>query len=133
MVMHSDLRLGNSRPKSFVAVARSSRTVHAGIQMHEALCFFDQRGQNRFDREQWIDNRQPQKGGDSNERRNAEPQHPQVSQTVGVGAQRAIEHSVAEAASAGAIAGTESFPATMTLEVAGLKLSVIFRGDITLQ
>jgi Family of unknown function (DUF6494) len=53
--------------------------------------------------------------------------------TVGVGAQRAIEHSVAEAASAGAIAGTESFPATMTLEVAGLKLSVIFRGDITLQ
>ena len=53
--------------------------------------------------------------------------------TVGVGAQRAIEHGVSEAASAGAIAGTESFPATMTLEVAGLKLSVIFRGDITLQ
>jgi hypothetical protein len=52
---------------------------------------------------------------------------------VGVSAQRAIEHAVAEAAAAGAIAGTESFPATMTLEVAGLKVSVIFKGDITLQ
>ena len=52
---------------------------------------------------------------------------------VGVSAQRAIEHAVAEAASTGAIAGTESFPATMTLQVAGLKVSVIFKGDITLQ
>jgi hypothetical protein len=33
--------------------------VHAGIQ-HEALCFFDQRSQNRFDREQWTDNREAQ-------------------------------------------------------------------------
>lgn len=52
---------------------------------------------------------------------------------VGVGSQRAIEHAVADAVAAGVIAGTESFPATVTLEIAGLKLSVEFTGDITLQ
>jgi Family of unknown function (DUF6494) len=53
--------------------------------------------------------------------------------TVGVSSQRAIEHAVAKAAAAGAIAGTESFPAKMTLEVAGLRLTVVFSGDINLQ
>jgi hypothetical protein len=53
--------------------------------------------------------------------------------TVGVNSQREIEHAVAKAAAAGAIAGTESFPATMTLEIAGLQLNVEFSGDITLQ
>ena len=53
--------------------------------------------------------------------------------TVGVSSQRAIEHAVADAAAAGAIDGTESFPAKMTLEVAGLSLSVAFSGDINLQ
>jgi hypothetical protein len=53
--------------------------------------------------------------------------------TVGVNSQREIEHAVAKAAAAGAITGTESFPAKMTLEVAGLKVNVEFRGDITLQ
>jgi hypothetical protein len=53
--------------------------------------------------------------------------------SVGVSAQRTIEHAVGEAAAAGAIAGTESFSASMTLEVAGLKVSAVFRGDITLQ
>jgi hypothetical protein len=53
--------------------------------------------------------------------------------TVGVNSQREIEHAVAKAAAAGAIAGTESFPATMTLEVAGLKIKVEFSGDIALQ
>ncbi|HET7756970.1 MAG TPA: DUF6494 family protein [Steroidobacteraceae bacterium] len=52
---------------------------------------------------------------------------------VGVSSQRAIEHAVAEAAAGGGIAGTESFPAKMTLEIAGLKLNVVFTGDITLQ
>lgn len=52
---------------------------------------------------------------------------------VGVSSQREIEHAVAHAAAAGAIAGTESFPAKMTLEIAGLKLSVAFTGEITLQ
>jgi hypothetical protein len=53
--------------------------------------------------------------------------------TVGVSSQRAIEHAVADAAAAGAIKGTESFPAKMTLEVAGLSLTVAFSGDINLQ
>ena len=50
---------------------------------------------------------------------------------VGVGSQRAIEHAVA--AAGGDIVGTESFPAKMTLEIAGLKLNVVFTGDINLQ
>lgn len=53
--------------------------------------------------------------------------------TVGVSSQRAIEHAVAAAAAAGAIEGTESFPAKMKLEVAGLSLTVEFSGDINLQ
>jgi len=52
---------------------------------------------------------------------------------VGVSSQRAIEHAIADAAAGGAIAGTESFPAKMTLEIAGLKLNVVFTGDINLQ
>ena len=53
--------------------------------------------------------------------------------TVGVSSQREIEHAVANATAAGAISGTESFPAKMTLEIAGLKLNVAFSGEITLQ
>jgi hypothetical protein len=52
--------------------------------------------------------------------------------SVGVGSQREIEHAVASALRSGAISGTESFPATMTLEVAGLKLRVVFDGSIDL-
>ena len=51
---------------------------------------------------------------------------------VGVSAQREIEHAVAKAVADGSIAGTESFPATMTLDVAGLRLNVRFNGDIKL-
>jgi len=51
---------------------------------------------------------------------------------VGVSSQREIEKAVAAAQADGAIAGTETFPATMTLEVAGLKLRVTFDGDIRL-
>jgi hypothetical protein len=53
--------------------------------------------------------------------------------TVGINSQRQIEQAVAKAAAAGAITGTETFPAKMTLEVAGLKVKVEFSGDITLQ
>ena len=53
--------------------------------------------------------------------------------TVGVNSQREIEHAVAKAAAAGAITGTESFPAKMTLEIAALEVQVEFSGDITLQ
>ena len=52
---------------------------------------------------------------------------------VGVNAQREIERAVAKAISDKAIAGTESFPAQVSLEVAGLKLSVRFDGEIRLQ
>jgi len=52
---------------------------------------------------------------------------------VGVKSQHEIEQAVAKAIAGGAIAGTESFPATVTLEVAGLKLNVKFDGEIRLQ
>lgn len=52
---------------------------------------------------------------------------------VGVNSQRAIEHAVANASADGTIAGTKSFPAKMTLEIEGLRLNVVFAGEITLQ
>jgi hypothetical protein len=52
---------------------------------------------------------------------------------VGVSSQRDIEHAVQKALADGAIKGTESFPAKMTLEVQGLKLNVTFDGEIRLQ
>ena len=53
--------------------------------------------------------------------------------SVGINSQREIEHAVAKATAAGTIAGTESFPAKMTLEIAGLKVNVEFKGEITLE
>jgi Family of unknown function (DUF6494) len=52
---------------------------------------------------------------------------------VGVNSQRAIEQAVDRAVAGGAIQGTESFPATVTLEIAGLNLNVKFDGEIRLQ
>jgi hypothetical protein len=52
---------------------------------------------------------------------------------VGVTSQRDIEQAVAKALQDGAIAGSETFPATMTLEIAGLKLRAQFQGEIKLQ
>jgi len=52
---------------------------------------------------------------------------------VGVSSQRDIEQAVAKAVADGAIAGTESFPAKMTLEISGLKLNVHFDGEIRLE
>ena len=52
---------------------------------------------------------------------------------VGISSQREIEHAVTAALNAGSISGTESFPASMTLEVAGLKLKMVFQGEIHLQ
>jgi hypothetical protein len=51
---------------------------------------------------------------------------------VGVSSQREIEKAVAAARDSGAITGNEAFPATMTLEVAGLKLRATFDGEIRL-
>jgi Family of unknown function (DUF6494) len=51
---------------------------------------------------------------------------------VGVNSQREIEQAVAKAIADRTISGTESFPAKMTLEVAGLRLKVSFDGEISL-
>ena len=53
--------------------------------------------------------------------------------TVGVGSQREIEQAVASAMRTGGIAGTETLPATMVLEIPQLKLRVTFDGAIKLQ
>jgi hypothetical protein len=52
---------------------------------------------------------------------------------VGIGSQREIERAVARAMEEGVITGNESFPATVTLEVEGLKLNVKFDGEIGLE
>jgi len=51
---------------------------------------------------------------------------------VGVSSQREIEQAVARALAAGTLAGNETLPATMTLEIRQLKLAVTFDGDIKL-
>ena len=53
--------------------------------------------------------------------------------TVGVSSQREIEQAVAKALQGQAIAGSETFPATMTLEVPQLALRVTFHGELKLQ
>ena len=52
---------------------------------------------------------------------------------VGIHSQREIEHAVASALAAKRIAGTETFPAKMTLQVPGLAIDVSFDGEIKLQ
>ena len=52
---------------------------------------------------------------------------------VGISSQREIEQAVAKAAAGGTIAGTESFPAKMRLEIPGIKVNVEFSGDISLK
>ncbi len=52
---------------------------------------------------------------------------------VGVSSQREIEQAVARAIAARSISGTESFPAKVTLEIAGLNLNVGFDGEIRLE
>ena len=52
---------------------------------------------------------------------------------VGVSSQRDIEQAVARALQERSIAGSETLPATMTLEVPALKLRVAFDGEVKLQ
>jgi hypothetical protein len=52
---------------------------------------------------------------------------------IGISSQREIERAVVKAIADGLITGSEAFPATMTLEVPGLKLNVKFDGEIKLQ
>ena len=51
---------------------------------------------------------------------------------VGVNSQREIEQAAARAAAASALKGNTSLPATMTLDIPGLKLNVKFDGEINL-
>ena len=52
---------------------------------------------------------------------------------VGINSQREIEQAVARAVADGTIKGTETFPARVTLDVAGLHIGVSFDGEIKLQ
>jgi hypothetical protein len=51
---------------------------------------------------------------------------------VGVSSQREIEQAVARGLASGVIAGNETLPATMTLEISGLQLRVRFDGEVRL-
>lgn len=53
--------------------------------------------------------------------------------TVGVQSQQEIERAVAALRASGTIQGNERFPATMTLEVPGLRLNVRLDGRIDLE
>jgi hypothetical protein len=52
---------------------------------------------------------------------------------VGVNSQREIEHAVATAVANGKADGVDSYPAQVTLKVAGLGLEVAFDGEIRLR
>jgi len=52
---------------------------------------------------------------------------------VGVKSQQEIEQAVTKAIANGIIAGNETFPANLTLEIPSLQLSVKFDGDIKLE
>ena len=52
---------------------------------------------------------------------------------VGIKSQHEIEQAVNKKIADSAIAGTDAFPAKMTLEVAGLNINVVFEGEIRLQ
>jgi len=52
---------------------------------------------------------------------------------VGINSQREIEQAVRKAIEEGRIDGSETFPATVTLQVAGLNLNFKIDGEIKLQ
>lgn len=52
---------------------------------------------------------------------------------VGINSQRAIESAVDEAIRNGSIKGNESFPATVTLEIVGLKIKLNIEDTIKLE
>lgn len=53
--------------------------------------------------------------------------------SVGVRSQLEIEKAVNDAIQTGAIRGNETFPATMILEIQGLRLKIPFEGKIELE
>lgn len=53
--------------------------------------------------------------------------------SFGLNGQREIEQAVAHAIASGTIAGTETFPAKITLEISGLRLHAEFNGEVALR
>ncbi|MEM5314281.1 DUF6494 family protein [Paraburkholderia sp. JHI869] len=53
--------------------------------------------------------------------------------TFGIHAQRTIEQAVTKAIADGTVAGTETFPVKVTLDIAGLRLNAEFSGEVRLQ
>jgi len=53
--------------------------------------------------------------------------------TVGVSTQQEIEQAVQQALTDGHLAGNETLPARVTVEVDGLNLALVFDEDITLE
>ena len=53
--------------------------------------------------------------------------------TVGVKSQREIEQAVVQAVAAGTLKGSETFPATMRLQIPSLGLDVDFDGEVQLE
>lgn len=53
--------------------------------------------------------------------------------SFGLNGQREIEQAVAKAMQSGAIKGTETLPANLTLDIPGLNLSKRFKGEIALE
>ena len=53
--------------------------------------------------------------------------------TVGVKSQREIEQAVAQAVAAGTLKGSETFTATMRLQIPSLGLDVDFDGEVQLE
>jgi Family of unknown function (DUF6494) len=53
--------------------------------------------------------------------------------SFGLNGQREIEQAVAKAIASGTIAGTETFPAKITLEINGLRLHAEFNGEVALR
>ncbi|HQR10763.1 MAG TPA: DUF6494 family protein [Casimicrobiaceae bacterium] len=52
---------------------------------------------------------------------------------VGISSQREIEQAVARAVASGKSRGTETYPAKVTLTIAGLNVDVAFDGEIALE
>jgi hypothetical protein len=53
--------------------------------------------------------------------------------TVGIGSHEEMQKAIAKAVADGVIAGNETFPAKMTLEIPGLGFRAVFEGNIELQ
>ena len=53
--------------------------------------------------------------------------------SFGVNGQREIEQAVAKARASGKVAGTEKFPAKVTLQIGALNLNWEFKGEIALE